>query len=53
MEILKVENLCRTYGQGENAVKALDHVSFTIEKGEFAAIVGASGSGDYVKIRLS
>ena len=52
MEILKVENLCRTYGQGENAVKALDHVSFTIEKGEFAAIVGASGSGKSTLLHL-
>lgn len=45
MEILKVENLCKTYGKGETLVKALDHVSFTVEKGEFVAIVGASGSG--------
>lgn len=52
MEILKVENLCRTYGQGENAVKALDRVSFTIEKGEFAAIVGASGSGKSTLLHL-
>lgn len=45
MEILKVKNLCKTYGKGETLVKALDHVSFTVEKGEFVAIVGASGSG--------
>lgn len=45
MQILKVQNLCKIYGSGENAVKALTDVSFTMEKGEFAAVVGASGSG--------
>ena len=45
MEILRVENLCKTYGSGENQVRALDNVSFGIEKGSFVAIVGASGSG--------
>ena len=45
MEILRVENLCKTYGSGENQVRALDDVSFSIEKGSFVAIVGASGSG--------
>lgn len=45
MEILKVENLCKTYGKGETQVNALNDVSFTMEKGEFAAIVGESGSG--------
>ncbi len=45
MELLKVEDLCKTYGRGENQVKALDHVSFTVEKGEFLAIIGPSGSG--------
>lgn len=45
MEILRVENLCKTYGKGENQVKALDHVSFTVDKGEFVAIIGPSGSG--------
>ena len=45
MEILRVENLCKTYGKGENAVKALDNVSFTVNKGEFIAIIGPSGSG--------
>ena len=45
MELLRVEELCKTYGRGENAVKALDHVSFTVEKGEFLAIIGPSGSG--------
>lgn len=45
MEILKVEGLCKTYGKGENAVYALDNVSFTVNKGEFVAIIGPSGSG--------
>ncbi|MCI8646363.1 MAG: ABC transporter ATP-binding protein [Firmicutes bacterium] len=45
MEFLKVENLCKAYGQGENRVTALDHVSLEIEKGEFTAIIGSSGSG--------
>ena len=45
MEILKVENLCKTYGEGNNEVKALDNVSFSVEKGEFLAIIGPSGSG--------
>ena len=45
MEILRVENLCKTYGKNETLVKALDGISFSINKGEFVAIVGASGSG--------
>lgn len=45
MEILRVENLSKIYGSGETAVHALDHVSFSVEKGEFVAIVGPSGSG--------
>ncbi|APH13649.1 ABC transporter family protein [Clostridium sporogenes] len=45
MEFLKVENLCKVYGKGETQVTALDHVSLTIEKGEFTAIIGSSGSG--------
>ncbi len=45
MEILKVEHLSKQYGTGETAVKALDDVSFSIEKGEFVAIIGPSGSG--------
>lgn len=45
MEIIRAEHLCKTYGTGENQVRALDDVSFTIQKGEFAAIIGASGSG--------
>ncbi|AMJ40719.1 ABC transporter ATP-binding protein [Anaerotignum propionicum] len=45
MEFLKIENLSKVYGKGENKVTALDHVSLTIEKGEFTAIIGSSGSG--------
>lgn len=45
MEFLKIENLCKVYGKGENKVTALDQVSLTIEKGEFIAITGSSGSG--------
>lgn len=45
MEILRVENLCKTYGKGEAKVDALNNVSFSLEKGEFAAVVGESGSG--------
>lgn len=45
MEILKVENLRKTYGTGENQVHALDGVSFSVNKGEFIAIIGPSGSG--------
>lgn len=52
MEILKVENLCKTYGKGETKVNALDHVSFSINKGEFVAIVGASGSGKSTLLHL-
>ena len=45
MEILKVENLCKTYGKGEVRVNALRNVSLSLNKGEFAAVVGESGSG--------
>lgn len=45
MEILKVENLTKIYKQGDNIVKALDGVSFSVKKGEFIAIIGPSGSG--------
>ena len=44
MEILKVENLTKIYGKDSTKVLALEHVSFSVEKGEFVAIVGASGS---------
>jgi putative ABC transport system ATP-binding protein len=52
MEILKVENLTKTYGSGENLVHAVDDVSFSVEKGEFVAIVGASGSGNSTLLHL-
>lgn len=45
MEFLEVKELCKVYGRGENQVVALDHVSLSIEKGEFTAIIGSSGSG--------
>ena len=45
MEILRVENLCKTYGTGDARVNALDGVSFSVSKGEFVAIIGPSGSG--------
>ena len=45
MEILRVENLSKVYGGGENEVRALDGVSFSVDKGEFLAIIGPSGSG--------
>ncbi|TQR35837.1 ABC transporter ATP-binding protein [Brevibacillus brevis] len=45
MEILRVENLSKTYGDGETAVTALNDISFSVQKGEFVAIIGPSGSG--------
>ena len=45
MEILRVENLTKVYGKGENEVRALDGVSFSVEKGAFVAVIGPSGSG--------
>ncbi len=45
MEILRVENLTKVYGKGENEVRALDGVSFSVKKGEFVAVIGPSGSG--------
>ena len=52
MTILRVENLTKIYGTGETKVKALDHVSFNVEKGEFIAITGASGSGKSTLLHL-
>lgn len=45
MDFLRVDNVCKIYGEGENAVAALDHVSLSIEKNDFTAIIGSSGSG--------
>ena len=52
MEILKVENLTKIYGKDSTKVVALDHVSFSVEKGEFVAIVGAAGSGKSTLLHL-
>ena len=52
MEIVKVENLTKKYGKGENEVIALNNVSLTIEKGEFVAIIGSSGSGKSTLLHL-
>ena len=46
MEILKTIDLCKQYGEGENEVHALDHVSISVEEGKFIAVAGSSGSGN-------
>lgn len=51
-DILRIENLSRIYGQGENEVCALDHVSFSVRKGEFVSVIGASGSGKSTLLHL-
>ena len=52
MELLRVEHLCKTYGTGENQVKALDDVSFSVNRGEFVVIIGPSGSGKSTLLHL-
>ncbi len=52
MERVRVEGLCRDYGEGASRVRALDHVSFTVEKGEMVAVIGKSGSGKSTLMHL-
>lgn len=52
MEILKVENLSKIYGKGETSVKAIDNISFSVEEGEFVAIIGPSGSGKSTMLHI-
>lgn len=52
MEILKVEHVSKVYGRGENCVRALDDVSFSVEQGDFVAIIGPSGSGKSTMLHI-
>ena len=52
MAVLEVKDLTKKYGQGESEVIALDHVSFSVERGEFVAIIGTSGSGKSTLMNL-
>lgn len=52
MEILKVENLSKVYGKGETKVTAIDNISFSVEEGEFVAIIGPSGSGKSTMLHI-
>ena len=52
MDLLEVQNICKTYGSGEAAVHALKNASFTVPKGEFVAVVGESGSGKSTLLNL-
>ncbi len=52
MEQMRIENLCKTYGKGENEVRALDNVSFTIPKGQMLAVIGPSGSGKSTMLHI-
>ena len=52
MELLKVRDLCKTYGSGESIVRALHNASFSMQKGEFATVVGESGSGKSTLLNL-
>lgn len=52
MEILSAKDLCKSYGSGENSVQALNHVSISVENGEFVAVIGTSGSGKSTLLSL-
>ena len=52
MEILSAKDLCKSYGSGENSVQALNHVSMSVENGEFVAVIGTSGSGKSTLLNL-